>query len=76
MTIDEKVTVGMVNDIPKYIIWNGRSHNITQVGLHHLFREGKTLYHIFSVTAGTMFMKLKFDTDTLSWKLEEIENGI
>lgn len=76
MTIDEKVTVGMVNDIPKYIIWKGRSHNITKIGLHHHFRDGNTLYHVFSVLAGTMFMRLKFDTEVLSWRLEEIENEL
>lgn len=76
MKIDEKVTVGMVNNIPKYIIWKGRSHTITQIGLHHTFREGRTLYHIFSVVAGTIFMRLKFDTDFLSWKLEEISDDL
>jgi hypothetical protein len=76
MMINEKVTVGMVNDIPKYVVWKGRSHTITQIGLHHVFRLGTTLYHIFSVTAGTLFMRLKFDTDTLGWTLEETENGI
>jgi hypothetical protein len=75
MTIDEKVTVGMVNNIPKYIIWKGRSHNITQIGLHHHFREGNTLYHIFSVVAGPLRMRLKFDTEILSWKLEEISEN-
>ena len=76
MTINEKVTVGMVNDIPKYIIWKGRSHNITQIGLHHHFREGDTMLHIFSVIAGTMFMRLKFDTDVLTWELEEISENL
>jgi hypothetical protein len=76
MVINEKVTVGMVNDAPKYVIWKGRSHNVTQIGLHHLYRQGKTLYHIFSVVAGTLFMRLRFDTDTLYWILEEIEDGI
>jgi len=76
MMINEKVTVGMVNDTPKYVIWSGRSHNISQIGLHHLYRQGKTLYHIFSVVSGTVFMRLKFDTDNLRWTLEEIEDGI
>lgn len=76
MMIDEKITVGMVNDIPKYVIWKGRSHTINQIGFHHTFRLGRTLYHIFSVTSGTLFMRLKFDTDVLGWTLEEIENGI
>lgn len=75
MTVDEKVTVGIVNDIPKYVIWKGRVHNITQVGLHHFFREGRTLYHIFSVISETLFMKLKLDTDNLIWRLEEVDDG-
>ena len=76
MTINEKVTVGMVNDSPKYVLWKGRSHTITKIGLHHLYRQGKTLYHIFSVVADTLFMRLKFDTDNLSWRLEEISENI
>ncbi|KKR70038.1 MAG: hypothetical protein UU12_C0031G0017 [Candidatus Woesebacteria bacterium GW2011_GWA2_40_7b] len=75
MTIDEKVTVGMVNDSPKYVLWKGRNHTITQIGLHHVFREGKILYHIFSVVADTLFMRLKFDTESLHWTLEETESG-
>ncbi len=77
MQIDEKVTVGMVNSNPKYVLWKGRSHTITQIGLHHFFRKGKTLYHVFSVVAGNLFMRLKLDTDALSWQLEEIsDNGL
>ena len=77
MKIDEKVTVGMVNDCPKYVLWKGKSHTVTKIGLHHVFRNGKTLYHIFSVLSGSLFMRLKFDTDNLSWRLEETEeNGI
>ncbi len=74
MIIDEKVTVGMVNDIPKYVVWKGRNHTVTQIGLHHTLREGRTLYHIFSAVSGTLFMRLKFDTDTLLWRLEEISD--
>lgn len=76
MTINEKVAVGMVNDTPKYVVWKGRSHNITQIGLHHHFREGNTLFHIFSVVADTMFMRLKLDTENLNWKLEEISDDL
>jgi hypothetical protein len=75
MKINEKVTVGMVNNIPKYVLWKNRSHNITQIGLHHHFREGATLYHVFSVIAGTLFMRLKFDTDSLVWVLEEVSDS-
>lgn len=76
MIVDEKVTVGIVNDIPKYVIWKGRSHSITQIGLHHHFCEGKTLYHIFSCVSDTIFLRLRLDTDSLLWKLEEISDAI
>ena len=76
MTINETVTVGIVNNAPKYVIWKGRNHVILKIGLHHIYHEGKTLYHIFSVLSGTVFMKLKLDTDNLSWKLEEISDAI
>ena len=72
MMIDESVSVGMVDAIPKYMIWKGRNYTINQIGLHHHFTEGKTLYHIFSAISGTVFLRLKFNTDNLLWKLEEI----
>ena len=76
MTINELVTVGSVNGNPKYVIWKGRNYTITRIGLHHHFREGSTLYHVFSVTTDTLFLRLKLNTDNLLWQLEEIENGI
>lgn len=75
MTIDERVTVGMVNDVPKYMIWKGRNYTINQIGLHHHFREGNTLYHIFSVVSGTVFLRLRLNTDNLFWKLEEVNDA-
>jgi len=76
MTIDEKVTVGMVDNIPKYVVCHGRNYTVTKIGLHHIYREGKVLYHIFSIVADTVFMRLKFDTENLNWTLEETEDGI
>jgi hypothetical protein len=76
MWINEPVTVGMVNNIPKYVLWRGKNHLITQIGLHHHYREGKTLHHIFSVATSTLFMRLNFDTENLNWNLEEINDGI
>ncbi len=76
MVIDETVTVGIINNAPKYVIWKGRNYTVTKIGLHHYFRQGRTLYHIFSVLAGTIFMRLKLDTDSLLWKLEEISDGV
>jgi hypothetical protein len=76
MIINEPVTVGSVNGNPKYVIWKGRNYTITKIGLHHHFREGNTLYHIFSVSTSALFLRLRLNTDDLTWRLEEIENGI
>ncbi|HLA04271.1 MAG TPA: hypothetical protein VJ065_03500 [Patescibacteria group bacterium] len=76
MTIDEPVTVGLINNIPKYMIWKGRNYTVSKVGLHHSYHEGRVLCHVFSVTAGTLFLRLKLNTDNLLWRLQEVENGI
>lgn len=73
--INEKVKVGM-SDFPKWVSWKNKVYKVEKVGLHHTFREGRVLYHIFSVVTETLFMRLKLDTETLNWKLEEISDGI
>lgn len=76
MTINEPVNVGIVNNIPKYVVWKGRAYKIEKVGLHHTHREGKTLCHIFSVATKTLFMRLVLNTENLLWRLEEVWDGI
>lgn len=77
--INELVSVDLVTNhlkksvYPWIIHWQGRHYRITKVGLHHTVREGRVLFHLFSVTDGTTFFKLRFDTETLGWKLLEIE---
>ena len=71
--IDEKISVNLINREPTGFFWRGRSYNLTKVGLHHTFREGRVLLHIFSVTDGNTFFKLQLNTETLQWKLVEIE---
>ncbi len=73
--IDEKVEVGM-STTPKWVKWQNRIHKIEKLGLHYTFREGRVLYHIFSVSTKTLAMKLRFDTETLNWRLMEVSNGI
>lgn len=60
---------------PRSLIWNGRLYPIIKVGLHHTYREGRTLYHVFSVISKTLFFRLVLNTDTLHWRLEEISDG-
>ena len=61
--------------MPWVVYWRGRRYTITKIGLHHIVREGRVLFHIFSVTDGTTFFRLRFDTETLGWKLLEVEDG-
>jgi hypothetical protein len=76
------VSVGLVFDhtlrmvVPKWLKWNGRVHPITKVGLHHTFREGRVLYHVFSVASPTLFFRLVLNSETLGWRLEEVSDGL
>jgi hypothetical protein len=80
--IDESVSVDLLSNhlkgkaYPWVIHWRSNRYLITKIGLHHTIQEGRTLMHIFSVTDGNTFFKLKFDTVTLGWKLLEIEHGM
>lgn len=61
---------------PQKILWHGREFFVTKNGLHHTFRQGRTLFHVFSVVAGGMFFRLTLDTDNLFWCLEEVSDGL
>ncbi len=71
--INEQVSVNFMK-APTSLLWRGRRYVITKVGLHHITREGRTLLHIFSVTDGTTSFKLELNSETLSWKLLEIDS--
>jgi len=60
---------------PSMVIWEGRLHKIVKIGYHHTFHSGKTLLHVFSAVSETVFFKLVFNTDSLSWEVEEISDG-
>lgn len=80
--ISAPVSVQLVYDhrlrtvTPRQIFWDGQSIRIAKVGMHHTVREGRTLFHIFSVTSSNLFFRLKLDTDNLFWTLEEIADGL
>ena len=61
---------------PKALVWNGRIYPIIKIGLHHTFRQGRTLYHVFSCNGKALFFRLVLNTETLHWKLEEIADGL
>jgi len=75
------VTVEMIYDhrrravSPVRVVFDGREYKIRQTGYHHTFREGRVLFHVFSVASDTTFFRLVLDTDNLFWTLEEISDG-
>ena len=61
---------------PKAVCWNGGLYKITKVGLHHTYRQGRTLFHVFSVATNTTFFRLVLNTENLYWRLEEVSDGL
>jgi len=80
--LSEPVSVNFTFDsekcavLPRHILWKGRVYSIKKVGLHHTYRQGRTLFHVFSVVSNTLFLRLILNTETLHWKLEEISDGL
>lgn len=76
------VSVDLVYDhrkhrsIPRKLLWDGRIFPVTRLGLHHTFRQGRDLFHVFSLTSGSLSFRLKLDTTNLFWTLEEISDGL
>ncbi len=58
--------------IPKRIRWNKRNYDIKYVNLVHSAREGTKRIFYFSVSDLSNYFKLKFDPETLEWRLVEL----
>jgi hypothetical protein len=82
-TINEKVSVITIfkqsplkNEVIPYLVkWQGRKYKIKKIGFQHSIREGRNVYHIFTVSTENIDMRLKFDTQNMHWILEEITDG-
>ena len=81
-TINEKVAVLTVYTpgagplTPYKLRWHGRVYRVTKIGFHHKVREGGTLFHVFSVACPALAFRLKLNTETLQWLLEEVSDGM
>lgn len=56
---------------PREVRWSNRTYPIPRVNLVHGAREGQKRIFYFSVSDNDNFMKLRFDTETLEWRLVE-----
>ena len=79
--LDTPVSVSWVFDhqhrrvLIKSLLWERKVYPVIKIGLHHTYRTGKTLYHVFSVESPTLFFRLVFNTENLHWRLEEMADG-
>lgn len=80
--INEAVSVNFVYNSqtqelsPRFIKWKEKLYQVSKVGLHHKFKRGNTLFHVFSVASKNVFLRLILNTDTLHWNLEEIGDSL
>lgn len=80
--IQEEVSVWLYFDhlkrkvSPYKVLWSNREYLIQKIGLHHSFRIGRTLYHVYSVTTETLFLRLVLNTENLQWTLEHVSDGL
>jgi len=73
--INQEVQVDF-NRIPRKIYWNNREYEVKKLGLHHKYRVGNDLFHVFSVAGENLFFRLVLDAQALTWNLEEIHDGL
>jgi hypothetical protein len=57
---------------PTCVRWGTRDYPMERVNLVHSTKEGEARIFYFSVSDNTTFMKLRFDTQTLEWRLVEL----
>lgn len=61
---------------PAKVIWDGKDYKVKKVGLHYKYRVGNTLMHTYTVCTEDLFFKIALNTETLSWTLEQISDGL
>jgi len=81
ITIDAPISVNLYFDhlkrqsYPEKLIWEGREYAVVKIGLHHTYRQGRTLFHVYSIQTHSLFFRLLFNTDNLFWRVEQISDG-
>ena len=61
---------------PISLSWAKKQYVVQEVGLHHRYRDGVVLHHVYSVQADDLFFRLNLNTDSMLWKLEEVSDGL
>ena len=58
--------------LPRAMYWNRRLYPIKNVNMVHSTQEGATKLFFFSVSDQINYFKLRFNTDSLEWRLIEM----
>lgn len=80
--IDQPVSVHLVIDeahrsaVPCRVKWQGQVYRVQELGLYHRYRDGRKVWHVFSVNVGALDMRLEVDGDTLAARLIEVSDGL
>jgi len=59
--------------LPHIFFWRKRRLKVEKVNLVHTSRNGACIFYHFSVSSGSNFYRLRFDTTKLNWFLEAVE---
>jgi hypothetical protein len=57
---------------PLAFTWGGRDWQVKRVNMVHEDREGRAKLVYFSVSDEANYFKLRFNSETLAWTLEEV----
>lgn len=75
LILSEKVNV-LFKDYPQVICWRGKDYRVKKLMFHHKYKEGDTLFHVFSVVSETLFFRLNLNSDNLTWVLEGVNSAV
>lgn len=58
---------------PWCFFWHGRQIKIDKINLVHTSKEGSKVFYHFSCLGEGNFYRLRFDTNSLKWFLDAVE---
>lgn len=73
--IDVMATFTRDGIFPRLIKWGKHRYRIEKVNLVHTIKEGAVRVYFFSVSDGINAWKLGFNTESLTWWVEEEYRG-
>ena len=55
--------------------WQNHVYKVDKLAYLYKRREGRNINHVFHVSNAALHFKLSFDTEFLTWWLEEVSDG-